>query len=163
MHGPLCVMFWLCMTILWMLVLALAMQRYRRNRVGDDFSLSDAYWFSYITTTTVGFGDIHISHEEFQVGDMFFVPLLVLMSFNFLGIFAEKSVDLYNDYFPAKSGFGKILAAQRGARRRRLDKSSYASDRVRHMDDRSCQQRMERSVRFSVPPEKEKFDTEVNV
>ncbi|CAB9521500.1 expressed unknown protein [Seminavis robusta] len=113
--GPLSVLFWLCTTILWMLVLALAMQKYRRNRLAEDFSLKDAFWFSYITTTTVGFGDIHISHEEFKVGDMFFIPLIVLMGFNFLGIFAEKLVDLYNEYFPSgTAGFGTILAAQRG-------------------------------------------------
>lgn len=164
--GPLSVLFWLCTTILWMLVLALAMQKYRRNRVGDDFALSDAYWFSYITTTTVGFGDIHISHEEFKVGDMFFIPLLVLMGFNFLGIFAEKGVELYNKYFPAKSGLGKILAVERGERPRRLDASSRRSNRARRLDgssrqsnktgqfdDRSHQNDRARSVHFAEPDE----------
>ena len=130
-HGPLAVLFWLSMTILWMLVLALAMQKYKTNRIGEGFSLSDAYWFSYITITTVGFGDIHISHEEFLAGDMFFIPLLVLMGFNFLGIFAEKGVDLYNDFFPAKSGLEKILAGHRRRdKSRRLDESSYPDTRA---------------------------------
>ena len=66
-RGPPSVLFWLCVTVLWMLVLALSMQAYRNNRVHDHFPLKDAYWFSYITTTTVGFGDIHISHSEFKV------------------------------------------------------------------------------------------------
>ncbi|CAB9503397.1 Potassium channel subfamily K member [Seminavis robusta] len=150
-HGPICVLFWLCTTILWMLVLALSIQKYRRNRIGDDFPLSDAYWFSYITTTTVGFGDIHISHEEFKVVDMFFVPLLVLMGFNFLGIFAEKLVDLYNEWFPAKSGFGKILAVQRGRRHRQnMDTSSPRRNNRVDANGKSHQVRSskERSVHF---------------
>ena len=50
--GPLSVLFWCCVLILWVLVLAVSMQRYRRNRTDEDFSLADAYWFSYITSTT---------------------------------------------------------------------------------------------------------------
>ena len=47
---------------------------------------------------------------------MFFLPLLVLMSFNFLGIFAEKGVDLYNRYFPEEADFKHILQEQRRER-----------------------------------------------
>ena len=113
--GPLSVLFWLCMTIFWMLMTALAMKSYRQKRIVEEFPLKDAYWFSYITITTVGFGDIHLDHEEFTTGDMFFIPLIVLMGFNFLGIFADKGMDLYNHYFPEdKCGLHEILQEQRG-------------------------------------------------
>lgn len=58
------VIFWLCLLILWMLVLALIVKSWIQRRQGANMPLSDAYWFSYITTTTVGFGDLHIPHEE---------------------------------------------------------------------------------------------------
>lgn len=97
--GPLSVLFWFSMLLLWMLILAVSIQRYQKTIIGeeDDFPLKGAYWFAYITTTTVGFGDIHISHTEFTSGDMFFVPFLVLFGFNILGIFADKQFLLIAD------------------------------------------------------------------
>ena len=114
-NGPLSVLFWFFMTIIWMLITAFAMKSYREDRTDEAFPFKDAYWFSYITTTTVGFGDIHLDHEEFTVVDMFFIPLIILMGFNFLGIFADKGMDLYNHYFPEdKWGLQEILQEQRG-------------------------------------------------
>ncbi|CAB9517688.1 expressed unknown protein [Seminavis robusta] len=115
-RGPLSVLFWLTMTFLWMLVLASVVMAYQMGRYGDARPLKDLYWFSFVTVTTVGFGDIHVRHEEFTGCDMFHLPLLVLVGFNFLGIFAEKSIDLYNDYFPEQHGYADILEERRSGK-----------------------------------------------
>lgn len=58
------VILWLCLLILWMLILALCAVLFFKNRVGEDQPLANAYWFSYVTITTVGFGDIYLPHSE---------------------------------------------------------------------------------------------------
>lgn len=63
-NGLAAVVFWLCLMILWMLVLATFFKSWMSRRSGGEMTLADAYWFSYVTTTTVGFGDIYIPHEE---------------------------------------------------------------------------------------------------
>jgi hypothetical protein len=58
------VLLWLLLTILWMLVVAFSFRALSYWRIGVRLSLSDAYWFSYITATTVGLGDLFIEHSE---------------------------------------------------------------------------------------------------
>ncbi|CAB9530461.1 expressed unknown protein [Seminavis robusta] len=115
-RGPLSVLFWLAMSFLWMLVLTGVAVAYTTGRLGAARPLKDMYWFSFVTITTVGFGDIHVRHEEFTGWDMFHFPLLVLVGFNFLGIFAEKTIDLYNDYFPEQHGYADILEERRSGK-----------------------------------------------
>lgn len=132
-----------------MLVLALGFQRYQRRHIGSALPLNDAYWFSYITTTTVGFGDIHISHSEFTVAEMFFVPFLVLLGFNFLGIFADKCIYLYNDWFPEKRGFTQILAERRGDHHPITQASEFRGDTSKPRQGRARHRK--RSSRLDAP------------
>ena len=44
-----------------------------------EVSLKDAFWFSFISTTTVGFGDYYLNHDVFHIGDMFYVPVIFLL------------------------------------------------------------------------------------
>jgi hypothetical protein len=63
-----------------------------------DFSFQDGYWFSFISTTTVGLGDIFLEPETIQSRDLLIFPLLLLVGFlflsSFLGKFAE-SLDMH--------------------------------------------------------------------
>ena len=107
------VLLWLCLLIIWMLVLAAVIVAYYKNRIGSYLSLWDAYWFSYITTTTVGLGDIYIPHEEFKPADMFRIPFAILCSFVVLGNFATKLVQWLVVWFPDATTLESILAASR--------------------------------------------------
>jgi hypothetical protein len=64
-----------------------------------DFSFQDGYWFSYISTTTVGLGDIFLEPETIQSRDLVTFPLLFLVGFvylsSFLGKFAELALHMH--------------------------------------------------------------------
>jgi hypothetical protein len=72
---------------------------YDVNIFRADMSLKDGYWFSYISTTTVGLGDIFLEPEVIQARDLVTFPLLFLVGFvflsSFLGKFAEQALDMY--------------------------------------------------------------------
>jgi hypothetical protein len=64
-----------------------------------DISLQDGYWFSFISTTTVGLGDIFLEPEVIQARDLVTFPLLFLVGFvflsSFLGKFSEQVLHTY--------------------------------------------------------------------
>lgn len=47
-------LFWGFLYYFWMVVIARIIIRWKEARLGIDFSMGDAYWLSYISTTTVG-------------------------------------------------------------------------------------------------------------
>ena len=107
------VMFWFSMCVLAMLALAAATIHWAQERMAYSMSLADAFWFSYITITTVGFGDTSIPPEEFTARDLFTIPLIVLLGFVFLGNFASKLVSCFAAWFPADTTLESILEASR--------------------------------------------------
>jgi hypothetical protein len=58
------------------------------------FSYEDGYWFSYISTTTVGLGDIFLEPDTIQSRDLIIFPLLFLVGFVFLASFLGKFAEL---------------------------------------------------------------------
>jgi hypothetical protein len=52
--------FWGFCYYAWLLAIAVVTQNWKEARLGDDMEFSEAYWFSYISTTTVGFGDYYL-------------------------------------------------------------------------------------------------------
>jgi hypothetical protein len=85
------------------------------------FSFRDGYWFSYISTTTVGLGDIFLEPEVIQTRDLIVFPLLFLVGFvylsSFLGKFAELALHMH----------------KRGGRKRVID---VLLERIKELDDR---------------------------
>jgi hypothetical protein len=73
---------------------------YAINMFLADMSLKDGYWFSFISTTTVGLGDIYLEPEVIQARDLVTFPLLFLVGFvflsSFLGKFAEQALHMYS-------------------------------------------------------------------
>jgi hypothetical protein len=72
---------------------------YAANIFLADLSLKDGYWFSFISTTTVGLGDIFLEPEVIQARDLVTFPLLFLVGFvllsSFLGKFSEQALHMY--------------------------------------------------------------------
>jgi len=121
-EGFLAVLFWLCMLILWILVLAGISVLYTRDRYGDghDNDLAENFWWAFISVTTVGFGDVYIPHDVFRAGDMFYVPLILLLGFVMLANFLYKLSDfilgIYRRNFASHTndeGLGSILYQNR--------------------------------------------------
>ena len=106
---------WMLLTIIWIFVLAGVTRAWTTDRMGSytNFSFPDNVWYSYITITTVGFGDFHIPHEEFRARDMFSIPLLILLGFVILGTFAEKLMGFLEPFWPQFEDFEQILEATR--------------------------------------------------
>jgi hypothetical protein len=72
---------------LWMLVIATGTMHWKESRLGESFSLRDGYWFAFISTTTIGLGDIFLEPEVFVTEDLFYFPLSFLVGFTFLSAF----------------------------------------------------------------------------
>jgi len=111
--GPLAVLFWLCLLILWMLVLSLCVKNFVIQRTDNKFSLSRAYWFAFISTTTVGLGDLSIPPEEFEIIDMFYIPTVFLIGFAIIGNFAVKTLGMLLVWFPTDNTLEMMLEASR--------------------------------------------------
>jgi Ion channel len=84
----------------WMFVVAFVTVRWKRERVGVDLAWDDAYWFAFITTTTVGLGDFYLEHEVLLRRDLIAFSLMILVGFIFLANFLVKLTDLLKDCFP---------------------------------------------------------------
>lgn len=72
--GVMACVFWFAILCLWLLVLSgvgLAFARNRSPETLDQPSLNNAFWFSFISISTIGFGDLHIPHSSFLPRDMF--------------------------------------------------------------------------------------------
>jgi Ion channel len=91
-----CIM-WGALYYLWMMVIAAKTINWKRRRLGDDFSSNDAFWFAYISTTTVGLGDYYLEPEVFTGGDLITWPFTMLIGFVFLASFLGKFAALLSD------------------------------------------------------------------
>ena len=96
--------FWGCFYYGWMAVLAWKTVYWKEERLGDDFEYRDAYWFSFITTTTVGLGDFYLEHQVVLRRDLIAFSLIILVGLIFLANFLVKLTDCLTSWFPnAKS------------------------------------------------------------
>ena len=99
--GPLSVIFWLCTLISWILVTAGTKLAYsNRRKWGEDYRT--ILWFTYVSITTVGFGDHYIQHETFEARDLFYIPVMFLIGFVVLANFLWKFSDFLAACTPHK-------------------------------------------------------------
>ena len=89
------VIFWFLNLIFWILIIAGMFGAYEYVKYGEVAnSVEDRIWWAYISVTTVGFGDYYIAHDTFQIVDVWYVPLLMLMGFVNLANFLIKLSEL---------------------------------------------------------------------
>lgn len=78
---------------------------WKRERVDIDLSFRDAYWFSFVSATTVGFGDFFLEHEAISGSDVVMFASLILIAFALLSSFLNKLAELISSL--AKKGAQK--------------------------------------------------------
>jgi hypothetical protein len=86
-----------------MALIAVATYDYKVYRVGEtDFTMNEGYWFAYVSSTTIGLGDIYLDPETFLYRDLVAFALLLLVGFVLVAAFIRKLVELvrskYGEY-----------------------------------------------------------------
>lgn len=92
---------WGILYYMWMNVIAGFVYAWKLVRLGEDAmadnTYRDMYWFAFISTTTVGLGDIYLEPEVIISVDLAFFPILFLVGFSFFSAFLSQLVEaLYN-------------------------------------------------------------------
>jgi hypothetical protein len=117
--------FWGFCYYAWMLVIADTTQKWKKARLDENMLFSEAYWFSYISTTTVGtferlfvqvscnivthptspvdagLGDYFLEHEVILRQDLVVFPLLFLAGFVLLANFFVKLTEVIGNLIPS--------------------------------------------------------------
>uniref|UniRef100_A0A7S2YM95 Potassium channel domain-containing protein n=1 Tax=Entomoneis paludosa TaxID=265537 RepID=A0A7S2YM95_9STRA len=78
----------------WMAFIAWAAQAWKKNRVEGPFDFGDGYWFAYLSTTTIGLGDVYLEPHVIIGSDLLYFPIMMLTGFVFLAAFLGKFRDL---------------------------------------------------------------------
>jgi len=93
-------LFWGALYYLWMCAIASYTVWWKENTLGEEMSYRDAYWFSFVSTTTVGFGDFFLEHEVIRRRDLLSWPLLFLTGFVLLSSFLNKLSEWIMSWIP---------------------------------------------------------------
>ncbi|GKY98450.1 hypothetical protein MPSEU_000802400 [Mayamaea pseudoterrestris] len=101
--------FWAVLLYLWMLVIAYVYQQWKYVRLGVDLSLSDAYWWSFVSLTTVGLGDLSLEPEALVASDLLTFPVMFLVGFSLFGSFIADLTTVLFKPFEGYSSLADVL------------------------------------------------------
>ncbi len=127
--GAFAALFWLTMFWIGILSIAALAHVYREVRY-ETLPFIDLIWFSFVSITTVGFGDIHVPHERFRYVDFLYIPTCMLLGTVMLANFMLKFSGVFlfvMDKYGLGDGdvsFEHILERSR-EERLELDKNAY--------------------------------------
>lgn len=126
--GIMAPIFWLSVLALWLLILAGLVVATEGTSASPEISLPDAYWFSYISITTVGLGDIYFTPETVTVASVFSTAFLSLLGFVLMGNFLLKLAEWLIDVIPAHGQpLEEILEESRNVRARQVSSQRQTS------------------------------------
>ena len=94
---------WGVLWVLWMFVISYQAMGHQNQRMEEELSMYDAYWFAFITTTTVGFGDYFLQPEGLFVSDLLGLWANFLVGFVFLSSFLTELSELFGSAVPSLS------------------------------------------------------------
>lgn len=95
-HPLVAMVTWASLYYLWMLAIAAVTINWKHARMGDtNFGMSQGYWFAYISSTTVGLGDIWFEPEVFLYRDLFLFPIMWLVGFVLAAAFLAKFAETW--------------------------------------------------------------------
>lgn len=84
---------------------------WNQDRLGETIDYEDAYWFAFISTTTVGLGDFYLEHAVLVGYDLIIWPLLFLFGFVLLSTFLTKVAEFIHSFSPKnRMSFDERLA-----------------------------------------------------
>jgi hypothetical protein len=75
----------------------------------NGITARDSYWFSYVSTTTIGFGDFYVAPEVLVVSDLFLYPIILLVGFIFFSAFLGRLAELLS---APSQAYGRSLVDQ---------------------------------------------------
>jgi len=106
--------FWGILYYAWMIFIASYYQYWNEERLEDDsIDYADAYWFAYISTTTVGLGDYYLNHAVLIGFDLLVWPLMFLFGFVLLSSFLNKVAEWIYSFLPKnRATFEEKLASE---------------------------------------------------
>lgn len=79
--------FWGVLYYAWLVLIAGMLEDWKESRLGEEQDFARGYWFAYISTTTVGLGDIYLEPEVLVTQDLLTFSLVFLIGFVFLASF----------------------------------------------------------------------------
>jgi hypothetical protein len=85
-----------------MLLIAAYTKSWKETRLEEEFRYQDAFWFAFITSTTVGLGDFFLEHEVLLRRDLMVFSLTVLAAFLLLSNFLVKLTEMLEGILPTQ-------------------------------------------------------------
>jgi hypothetical protein len=92
--------FWGILWYLWMILIAAYSVYWWEQRLQLDFDIYSAYWFAFVSTTTIGLGDYYPPPEALFFGDQLVFSILFLYGFVWLAAFIGEFTVVLSKHVP---------------------------------------------------------------
>jgi len=102
---PVKVLIWGILWSLWMVLIAWQARSYQATRLDSEMASNDAYWFAFISTTTIGFGDYYLQPEGLFISDLLGLWINFLIGFVLLSSFLTELSQLLGSVVPDVSAY----------------------------------------------------------
>ncbi|CAB9514665.1 expressed unknown protein [Seminavis robusta] len=102
--GPIMILLWGILWLVWMFLIGWQQSSLEKIRLETYMSWEDAYWFAFISTTTVGLGDFYVAPEILFASDLLGLWATFLIGFVFLSSCLTELSQLLGKNMPDLAG-----------------------------------------------------------